>query len=89
MVLMSMTVELPEPLAGRLAAEAARRGLTVDELAVEALERFYGRPADREPTAVPSDALEAFIGCFDSGDPDWAGTDTHELRARAAARRPA
>ena len=80
---MTVTVELPGPLAERLAAEAARRGLTVEDLAVEALEGFYGttRPAST------SDALDAFIGCFDSGDPDWASTDTHELRTQAAARR--
>ncbi len=88
MVSVSMTVEVPEPLAGRLAAEAARRGVSVDEVAVEALEGFYGR-TDPKPTAERLDALEAFIGCFDSGDPDWAATDTHQLRAQAAARRPA
>lgn len=88
MVPVSMTVEVPEPLAGRLAAEAARRGVSVDEVAVEALDGFYGR-ADPKPIAERIDALEAFIGCFDSGGPDWAGTDTHELRAEAAARRPA
>ena len=43
---MTMTVEVPEPLAGRLAAEAARRGVSVDEVAVEALEGVYG---PREP----------------------------------------
>lgn len=87
MVPVSMTVEVPEPLAGRLAAEAARRGVSVEAVAVEALEGVYGR-TDPKPTER-DDALKAFIGCFDSGDPDWAATDTHELRAQAAARRPA
>lgn len=41
-----MTVELPEALAERLAAEAARRGLTVTDLAVEALSERFG-PARR------------------------------------------
>lgn len=77
---------VPEPLAGRLAAEAARRGVSVEAVAVEALEGVYG-PV--EPAAPSGDALEAFIGSFDSGDPEWAGTDTHALRGRAAARRPA
>ncbi len=86
MVSVSMTVEVPEPLAGRLAAEAARRGVSVDEVAVEALEGFYGR-TDPKPTAEGIDALEAFIGCADSGDPDWATRDIHELRAEAAARK--
>lgn len=80
MVAVSVTVEVPEPLAGRLAAEAARRGVSVEEVAVEALEGVYGKPDGDQ------DALAAFIGCFDSGDPDWASTDTHELRAQAAAR---
>ena len=79
---MTVTVELPGPLAERLAAEAARRGLTVEDLAVEALEGFCGKTL---PTN--GDALEAFIGSFDSGDPDWADTDTRDLRAQAATRR--
>lgn len=80
---MTVIVELPDALAERLAAEASRRGLSVEDLAVETLEGCYGRlPAG-------GDALDAFIGSFDSGDPDWAGTDTRELRAQAGARRPA
>jgi hypothetical protein len=79
---MSMTVEVPEPLAGRLAAAAARRGVSVDRLAIEALEGVYGR-------ADADDALAAFIGSVDSGDPDWASTDTQSLRAQVSARRPA
>ena len=79
---MSMKVEVPEPLAGRLAHEAARRGVSVDQVAVEALEVVYG-------SAPPDDTLGAFIGSFDSGDPNWASTDTHELRAQAGARRRA
>jgi hypothetical protein len=79
----TVIVELPDALAGRLAAEAARRGVSVEDLAVEAIEGRYGHDQSG------GDALEAFIGCFDSGDPDWAATDTHVLRAEAAARRPA
>lgn len=86
MVAMSMTVEVPEPLAGRLAAEAARRGVSVEVVAVEALQGVFGPVT---PANAGGDALESFIGCFDSGDPDWAATDTHQLRARAASRRPA
>jgi len=40
------TVNLPDELIDRLAAEAARRGMTVDQLASEAL-------ADRFPQARP------------------------------------
>lgn len=39
---MTVTVELPEALAERLAAEAARRGLSVEALAVEALSERFG-----------------------------------------------
>jgi hypothetical protein len=81
-----VTVEVPEPIAGRLAAEAARRGVSVDEVAVEALEGHYGG-ATSTP-AGEGDALEAFIGCFDSGDAAWAETDTRALRSQAASRRP-
>jgi hypothetical protein len=82
----TVTVEVPEPLAGRLAAEAERRGLTVEELALEAIEGQYG------PHRVPQvtgerDAVAAFIGCVDSGDPTWASRDIHELRAEAAERK--
>jgi serine/threonine protein kinase HipA of HipAB toxin-antitoxin module len=84
-----MSVELPDPLAERLAAEAARRGLTVEELALEAIEGRYGPSRPTEASDDGVDAVEAFIGCFDSGDPDWATTDTHILRAQAAERRPA
>ncbi|MEA2902464.1 MAG: hypothetical protein QOH36_2351 [Actinomycetota bacterium] len=71
----TMTVEVPEPLAGRLAAEAARRGVSVDEVAVEALEGVYG------PRELPesADSLEAFIGCGSSG----RGEPFDILRARS------
>lgn len=84
-----MSVDLPEPLAERLAAEATRRGVTVEDLALEAIEGRYGDLRPAEPTDGGDDAMKAFIGSFDSGDPDWAATDTHVLRAHAAERRPA
>ncbi len=77
------TLHLPDELVDRLAAEASRRGVTVDELAAETLaDRFPARanPDDR-------DALEAFIGSGDSGDPTWASRDSAELRRDAATRR--
>lgn len=82
-----MSVDLPDPLAERLAAEAARRGVTVEDLALEAIEGRYGSSRPKQQTSDGVDALEAFIDSFDSGDPDWASTDTHVLRAEAAARR--
>lgn len=84
-----MNVEVPEPLAGRLAAEAERRGLTATEVAVEALAAVYGPLEPTSPHTAPADALAAFIGSFDSDDPDWAATPTHELRTDARKRRPA
>jgi hypothetical protein len=86
MAAMSMIVEVPEPLAGRLAAEAARRGVSIDQLTVEALHEHL---ETRTHSGDAAGALGAFIGSFDSGDPDWAGTDTHTLRVDTATRRPA
>jgi predicted transcriptional regulator len=81
--LMSLTVQLPDDLADRLTAEAARRGMSLDDLASEALaERF---PAAERASDDP-DSLEAFIGSGDSGDPGWAARDTAELRREAARR---
>jgi hypothetical protein len=48
----SFTVTIPDELAARLRAAASRRGKTVDQMAVEALDERF--PAD--------DPLEAFIG---------------------------
>ena len=81
-----MSVDLPDPLAERLAAEAARRGVTVEDLALEAIEGRYGRARPKQDSDG-SDAVAAFIGCFDSGDPTWASRDIHELRAEAADRK--
>ena len=82
---MSLTVHLPEELAHRLAVEAGRRGVSVDELSAQLV--AAGLPADGSPAGGPeTDALEAFIGSGDSGDPAWAARDTRELRAEAAAR---
>jgi plasmid stability protein len=60
------TVHLPDELVNRLAVEAARRGISVDELAAETLQsRFPGEGVDPD-----RDALEAFIGSGDSGRSD-------------------
>jgi hypothetical protein len=39
---MSMSLDLPEAVAAQLTAEASRRGVTVEELAVEALSERFG-----------------------------------------------
>ena len=77
-------VHLPDGLSQRLEAEAAARGITVEQLAVEALEGRYGVGG---PPGTEPDALDTFIGGFDSGDPHWAGTGTRVLRSQVAARR--
>jgi hypothetical protein len=60
-------------------AEAARRHVTVEELAVELVSAGLG--------ATGESALDAFIASGDSGDPTWAGRDIHELRSELATRR--
>jgi hypothetical protein len=77
------TIELPDDVAAALAAAAAERGISVDELAAQALAERFGTPAET------ADAFAAFVGFMDSGDPDWAGTDTAVLRKAADARRSA
>src|SRR5205823_11829964 len=64
-------------LARRLEAEADRRGLTVEQLAVEVLEGRYGA----EGGESQSDALGAFVGAFACGDREWATTDKPERSA--------
>ena len=54
-----MTVNVPDDLAGRLAAEAAERGVTPEALAVEAIEARF--PPKRRP---------GFIGIGRSGRSD-------------------
>ena len=64
------TVRVPEDLAGRLASEAARRGVSVDDLTAELL--AAGLPSE--------DPLEAFIGSMHSGRGDL-GRRHREIRA--------
>jgi hypothetical protein len=77
---MSLTVHVPDELAGRLSAEAARRGMGVEQLSAELL-------AAGLPITPGIDPVEAFIGSGDSGDPSWAGGETRQLRLEAVARR--
>jgi hypothetical protein len=62
---MSQIVHLPDELGNRLAAEAARRGITVDELSAELLAAGLPGPPGEDP-------LEAFIGSGRSGRGDLA-----------------
>jgi hypothetical protein len=75
-----LTIDVPDPVAERLASEAARRGVSPAEVAVEALESVYGAPESGD------DALEAFIGCGSSGRPE--PFDITQARSYLAARRP-
>jgi hypothetical protein len=68
----SFTVTIPDELAARLRAAAARRGKTLDQIAAEALDERF--PAD--------DPLEAFIGSGASGHHE--PLDIAEIRRDAA-----
>lgn len=75
-----MTVHLPDGLAGRLAAEASRRGVSVEDLSAELL------AAGLDVEEI--DALEAFIGSGHSRRGDLARRH-REIRAEASAGRTA
>ncbi len=72
------TIELPDDVAAALAAAAAERDMTTAEFIADLV-------ADRPEPA----GLEGFLGCIDSGDPDWASTDTAVLRRAPDAQRSA
>jgi len=77
-----MTVSLPQALAAVLAAEAARRGQTPDQVAAELL-------AERLPHAAPDAGPRrlSFTGVLHSGEPDLAEQAEQALAERF--RRPA
>ena len=72
------TLHLPDELAERLAAEASLRGMSVEELAAEALAARFAE-AGSDPG---HEALEAFIGSGASGRRE--PFDIHEARAQLA-----
>jgi hypothetical protein len=74
----STIVHVPEDLAGRLGAEAARRGLSMDELSTELLAAGLSQ----------DDPLEAFIGSGHSRRGDL-GRRHREIRADVTKGRPA
>jgi hypothetical protein len=59
-----MAVNLPADIAARLVAEAARRGVSVDDLVAELIAAGL---SDVPPPAEGDDPLEAFIGSGSSG----------------------
>lgn len=71
---MNVTIELPAEAKARLEAEAARRGVTLDQLIAELA------------AALPvEDPLEAFIGCGSSGRTE--PFDAHKERSELAAKK--
>lgn len=77
----TVVLHLPDELAAELEREAARRGVSVEELTVEALRGLYGHQTAVDDAA----ALDAFIGC---GASDNRGPfDIHRARADLATRK--
>jgi len=63
-----MTVNLPDDVARRLAAEAARRGITPEQVALEAIEaQFPAEGTERPARPQPGRERFGFIGLGDSG----------------------
>ena len=91
-----MTFTIPDEIARRLAAAATARGVSVDDLLVEALTEWTAQheaePSDQSvivndeaPTDLvegDDDTLEAFIGCGASGQSE--PFDIHLARSAAA-----
>jgi predicted transcriptional regulator len=63
MSMVNVTVSLPDDVASRAAAAAADRGVTVEQLASEALEVFLGR----EPASESAASL-SFVGLGDAAN---------------------
>lgn len=81
LVAMPVTLDLPPEARARLEAEAARRGITLDQLVAELSNQFPSSGA-----SVADDALGRFLGCGNSGDAAWATRDIHEVRHDLAQR---
>lgn len=78
---MPVTIDLSPKAKARLIAEAARRGVTLDQLVAQLAADL---PA---VSPQPDDGLlDAFFGSGDSGDSTWATRDLQELRHELAQR---
>ncbi len=77
---MSVSVPLPDDLATRLEAEAARRGMTAEELAAEVIRDHL--PAEGRATG---EALEAFFGV--GGSETAEPSDIKRIRREVAERK--
>jgi len=62
MSMVNVTVSLPDDIASRAAAAAADRGVTVEQLASEALEAFLGRKPSSESATL------SFVGLGDAAN---------------------
>lgn len=62
MSMVNVTVSLPDDVASRAAAAAADRGVTVEQLASEALEVFLGKEPASESAAL------SFVGLGDAAN---------------------
>jgi hypothetical protein len=81
LVSMTVTIDIPPDARARLEAEAARRGITLDQLVTELAAQL---PV--APKSATSGRLSEFFGSGDSGDARWATRDIHELRHEHAQR---
>jgi predicted transcriptional regulator len=81
-VSVSVSVPLPDELAQRLEAEAARRGMTPAELAAKVIRDHV--PVDGEDAEAGA-ALEAYFGVGDSGESE--PFDIKRVRREAADRK--
>ncbi len=72
LVIVTLSLQLPEDLAGRLAAEASRRGMSVEELSAQLLAAGLDQPARRRRLA--------FAGIGASGS-NRGGAQADELLA--------
>lgn len=81
LVPMTVTIDIPADARARLEAEAARRGITLDQLVTQLAAQL---PVAEKP--APGGRLGEFFGSGDSGDTTWATRDIHELRHEHAQR---
>jgi hypothetical protein len=61
-----MTIEIPDELTERIAQEAARRGITVEQFVLHTLRLATPRKVEPlKPGETLQDRLKPFIGCID------------------------
>ena len=75
----TLTIELPDDLAARLAAASAQAHLPPAQLVRDALEKLLPVPLPNGTADGPTlhDRMKDFIGCIDSGVTDLATNPKH------------